>query len=133
MRGFQSLRTAVVRKVFDLLALLIEECAAAGIAGEVAAFAVNHQAVVLVSELAHRVRAFGDTHVAHLADERGWLVIEQRDVRVGCLAAVVDRKPSPNADSARRRLMLSQSPSGNVNDMNPVIAHLPVAGGPEPV
>src|SRR5205807_8071995 len=53
MRGFQSLRPTVVREVFDLLALLIEECAAGSIAGEVTAFAVNHQAVVLVSELAH--------------------------------------------------------------------------------
>ena len=89
--------------------------------------------MVLVSELAYRVRALRDAHVAHLANERGGLVIEQCDVRVGCFAAVIEGEPSPNADSARRRLRLSQSPSGNVNDMNPVIAHLAVAGGPEPV
>src|SRR5207302_626924 len=66
-------------------------------------------------------------------DERGWLVIEQRDVRVGSLAAVVERKPSPNAYGARRRLILSQSPSAKVNDMNSIIADLAVAGRPEPV
>src|SRR6266699_5195351 len=101
MRGFQSLRSAVVRKVFDLLALLIEECAPGSIAGEVTAFAVYHEAVVLVSELAHRVRALRDAHVADLTNERGWLVIRQRDVRVGCLAAVIERKPSSNAHGAR--------------------------------
>src|SRR5439155_3553174 len=47
--------------------------------------------------------------------------------------AVVERKPSPNAHGARRRLILSQSPSAKVNDMYSIIADLAVAGSPEPV
>src|SRR5206468_1987642 len=96
------------------------------VAGEVTPFAVNHQATVLVSELADRVRALGSAHVADLTDKRGWLIIEQRDVRVGGLAAVIERKPSPDAQGARSRLILSQSPSGNVNDVNPIVANLAI-------
>src|SRR5207237_9265456 len=110
----------------------IEERAAGSIAGEVTAFAVNHQAMVLVSELAHRVRALGEAHVADLADERGGLVIRKRDERVGCLAAVVEGKPSPNAHGAARPLILSQNPSTKVDEMNSIVADLAAAGGPEP-
>src|ERR1044071_5502656 len=123
MRGFQSFRPAVVRKVLDLLSLSIEECAAGGIACEVTAFAVDHDAVILASELAHPVRALGDPHVADLTNERGGLVVQQCDVRIGCLAAVVEGKPSPNAQGARRRRILAQSPSAKVNDMNSIVAH----------
>src|SRR5207245_3808379 len=117
MPGFQSLRAAVVREVFDLLVLLIEDCAAGSISREVTAFAINHETTTSASELAHRIRALGDPHVADLTDERGGLVIEQRDVRVGSLAAVVEGKPSSNAHGARRRLILSQSPSAKVYNM----------------
>src|SRR4030095_11866491 len=34
---------------------------------------------------------------------------------------------------ARRRLILSQSPSAKVHDMDSIVAHLAVAGGPEPM
>src|SRR5262245_34272529 len=122
MRSLQSLRLTVVRQVFDLLALLIEERAAGSIAGEITALAVNHDATILVSELAHRVCALGGAHVTDLTNEGSWLVIQQRDVRVGSLAAVVECKPAPNAQGARRRLILSQSPAAKVYDMNPIIA-----------
>src|ERR1041385_5311029 len=87
--------------------------------------------MVLISELADR--SLRDAHVPHLTDERSGLVIEQRDVRIGCLAAVVERKPSADAHGARRRPILSQSPSAKVYDVNSIVAHLAVAGGPEPV
>src|SRR5213083_1115391 len=48
VRRFQSLRASVVSKIFDLLVLLIKERAAGSIAGEVTAFAVNHDATVLL-------------------------------------------------------------------------------------
>src|SRR5688572_15369009 len=133
MRGLQSLRSSVLLKVFNLFVLVIEECSFGSSTGEVTAFAVNHDAAVLISELAHRVRAFGDAHVADFTDERGGLVIEQSDVGVGCLAAIVESKPSPNAQGARRRLILSQSPSAQVYDMNSIIADLAVTSRPEPV
>src|SRR5207247_857983 len=130
---FQLLRATVVQDVSDLLALLVKDCAAGSIAGEVSAFAVNDQAVVLVSELAHRVLVFGDAHVAYLADERCGLVVQERDVCVSGFAAVVEREAPPNAHGARRRLVLSQSPSAKVNDVDSIVAHLAVAGGPEPM
>src|SRR5689334_10161525 len=92
MRGFQSIRPAIVRQVFDLLVLLIKEYAAGSVTGEVTAFAVDHETTISASELADRIRALRDAHVADLTNERGGLVIEQRNVGVGCLAAVVESK-----------------------------------------
>jgi len=61
------------------------------------------------------------------------MIIKQRNVSIGSLTAIVEPQPSPDAYSARRRLILSQSPAANVDVVDPIIAHLAIARGPEPV
>src|SRR5258707_4968784 len=102
----QLLGPAVIRDVLDLLALIIKARSCGSVARKVAPFAVYHHAADLVPELAYGVRAFGNPHVADLADERGGLVIQEGNVGVGRLAAVVKSKPAADAHRSRRRLVL---------------------------
>ena len=83
---FQRLGAVALPEVLGLLPLTIEDRSAGAVAGEVAPFAVDHDAPVLAPELPHRGRTLAGAHVADLADERGRLEIEQRDVGVGVLA-----------------------------------------------
>src|SRR4051812_5989597 len=87
---FQRLGAVAFPEVLDLLPLTIEDRPAGGVAREVAPFAVDHDSLVLTSELPHRARALACAHVTDLANERGWLEIQQCDVGVGRLPAVVE-------------------------------------------
>src|SRR5580693_5382982 len=87
---FQRLGTVAFPEVLDLLPLTIVDRPAGGVAREVAPLAVDHDALVLTPELSHRARALAGAHVADLANERGRLEIQQRDVSVGRLAAVAE-------------------------------------------
>jgi len=111
MGGFQSLGANAVRDVLDLLSFIVKDRPAGGIAREVTPFAGNDHTVVLVAEPPHRGNALGDAHVADFANERGGLVIQERDLRVGRLAAVIETKPAADADGARRRWFCPR-PSG---------------------
>src|SRR5262249_9807300 len=57
----------------------------------------------------------------------------QGDLGIGGLAAIIETESPANADRARSRLVLSQRQAANVDNMHPVIAHLAIAGIPEPV
>ncbi len=69
----------------------------------------------------------------HLANERGRLKIQDRDVGVGRLAAIMVAEPAADAHGARGRPILSQCPAAHVDDVDPVIPDLAVARVPEPV
>src|SRR5208283_127490 len=117
MGRFQFLGPAVIQDVLDLVALLIKDRSAGSVAGEVTALAVDHQPAGSVPELAHGVRRFGDPHVADLTDDRGGLIIQQRNLRVRRFAAVLESKTAPDAHASPRRLVLSRGPSAKVYDM----------------
>ena len=72
-------------------------------------------------------------YVADLANERGRLEIQERDVGVGRLAAVVETQSAADAHGARGRPVLSQGPAAHIDDVDAVVPHLAVAGVPEPV
>src|SRR5690606_20391721 len=77
-------------EILDRLPLTIEERPAGGVAREGAPLAVDHDAAGPAPEVADRGPAAAGTQVADLADQRGRLEVEERDVGVGRLAAVVD-------------------------------------------
>src|SRR5580693_5773190 len=85
---FQRLRAVTLPEILDLLPLTIEERPTRGVTCEVAPLAVDHDTLVLPPKLPHRGRALASAHVAYLANERGRLEIEKRDVGVGGLGAV---------------------------------------------
>src|SRR5262249_40023047 len=90
-------RAVALPEVLGFLPLAIEERPAAAVPREVTPFAVDHNAAAAPPELPHRGRALAGAHVADLADERGGPEIQQRDVGVGRLAAVVEAEPAADA------------------------------------
>src|SRR5262245_3287788 len=133
MGPFQRPGAVAIREVLDLLPLAVEERPAVGVAREVAPLAVDQDALALPPELPDLARALAGGHVADLADERGRPVIEERDVGVGRLAAVVEPEPAADAHGARGCLVLCQGPAADVDHVDPVVPHLAVARVPEPV
>ena len=133
MVGIGELRQALFENVLDLLALLVEDCCAAGVARQVAAFALDQNAAGPVAVGANGTRLLRNVDVADLADYRGGAVIQERDQCVGGLAVVVEGEAAADADRPRGRLVLSQRPAADVDDVDAVVAHLAIAGGPEPV
>src|SRR5512138_2912594 len=53
MCGFQRLGAAVIGNVLDLLALLVKERASGGVSGEIAAFTIENDPMVLVAKIAN--------------------------------------------------------------------------------
>src|SRR5947209_9415431 len=74
----QRLGAVALPEVPDLLPLTVEVRPAGGVAREVAPLAVDHDAPGPAPVLPHRGRALAGAHVAHLADERGRLEVQQR-------------------------------------------------------
>src|SRR4029077_12241399 len=123
----QRLGAVALPEVLNLLPLTVEDRPAGAVASEVAPFAVDHDALVLTPEIPHRSRALAGAHVADLANERGRLEIQERDVGVGRLAAVVKAESAADAHGTRWRPVLSQGPAAHVDDVDAVVPHLAVA------
>src|SRR5581483_125960 len=133
MCGFQTAELSLVSKIFDLLASFIEQPSARSVSRKISAFAINNDPAFQVAKFADCVRTTGDAHVANLANQGSGLIIKQRDLRIRRFPAIIKPKPSANAQRPRRQSVLSQSPAAEINDMDPVIAHLTVARRPKPM
>src|SRR5262245_10814350 len=129
----QRLGAVALPELLDFLPRAVVERAAGGVAREVARLAVDHDAAVPAAELAHRGRALTGADVADLAEDRGRPVVQERDVGVGRLAAVVEGETAADAQGTRGRSVLAQGPAADVDDVDAVVPHLAVARAPEPV
>src|ERR1043166_1502222 len=133
VRRFQCPCAAVVLDVLNLLSLLIKKRSAVGVAGEIAAFTIDDDPVILVAELSDGILGLVLAHIADFADEGSGLIIEKSNLSIGRLPAVIEGKAAPDAYSARRRLVLAQSPAADIDHMNPIISHFTIASVPKPM
>ena len=124
---------AALNELLDFLAVVVIHPPATRAAGVVAMLALNHYTDANATVVVHCRVTFLSGQAAHLKDNRGRLVVQERNLRVGRLSIIVVSEPPPDAHHPRGQLCLAKRPATHVHLVNSLVAHIAVAGRPYPV
>ncbi len=102
-------------------------------ADEVALLTVDHGAGRRAVVIVHRLVARLSRQTTNLEEDRGRLVVVEENLRVGRLAIVDVAEAAADRDHASRQLVGAEDPAADVDEMNPVVAEIAVAGRPDPM
>ena len=102
-------------------------------ARQIAALAIDDDAVADAAIMIHLRIAFDPGQIAQLEEDRHRLIVEVHDLRVRRLAVVDVTEAPAQTDDPGRQLVLADDPAADVDVVDAVVAEVPVAGRPEPV
>src|SRR5438477_339640 len=126
--------TRVAREFLQLFALFIVDGRTAIIWNHHRApFAVGHDANAGAAVLVHFAVGIAGRQSPHFEDEGCGFIIVEHDESIGCGAIIHVAEAAPNAQNARRKLVYSQDPTGDVHLVNALVAQIAVARRPHPM